>query len=48
MSDAAEIINAITNFIYDIKVTDNISLGPFIIIVTCVGFIIHFLANKDN
>lgn len=48
MTEAAEIINAITNFIYDIKVTDNISLGSFIIIVTCVGFIIHFLANKDN
>lgn len=48
MTEAAQIINAITNFIADIQVTDNLKLGGFIVIVTCIGFILHFLTNKDG
>lgn len=48
MTDAAQIINAITNFIANIQITDGLNLGAFIVIVTCVGFVIHLLANKDG
>lgn len=49
---AGELINAITEWIYTINLTDNaraisISLPTLILIVMCIGWVIHSLTNKE-
>lgn len=49
---AGELINAITDWIYSINLTDNakaisISLPTLALIVLCIGWVIHSLANKE-
>lgn len=49
---AGELINAITDWLYTINLSDNsraisISLPTLVLIVLCIGWVIHSLANKE-
>ena len=49
---AGELINAVTDWLYTITLSDksraiSISLPTLILIVLCIGWVIHSLANKE-
>ena len=49
---AGELINAITDFLFGITITDNtraagLDIVTLALIVLCIGWVIHSLANKE-
>lgn len=49
---AGEIINEITDFLFGISITDNtrttgLDIVTLSLIVICIGWVIHSLANKE-
>lgn len=49
---AGEILNAITDFVYSLTLTSQtrgiaLNIPTLILIVLCIGWIIHSLANKE-
>lgn len=47
---ASQIINAITDFVFDINIVSSgagLDIITFIFIVLCIGWVIHSLANKE-
>lgn len=49
---AGELINAITDFLFGITISDNsraasIDIVTLALIVLCIGWVIHSLANKE-
>lgn len=49
---AQQLINEVTNWLYSITISDgtraiSISLPTLVLIVLCIGWVIHSLANKE-
>lgn len=49
---AGQLLNAITDFLFCITITDNtrsagLDVVTFALIVLCIGWVIHSLANKE-